>query len=200
MNLNKNVLDKRCITAPALRWTRFGLLFALLFVSACTVAKPGTRFKYYSVYAENSAELTRSVARSAPRSGRAYGLTEITFVPSYDLIEKAGKCRVDNARVELALEITLPEWRKGEALPRSVRGRFKRFERYIRQHEMHHVAIAKSEAREATRRIASMSSAKGCAALRTQIKADIGKMKRRHLARHKAYDLRDARRLRKLLL
>ena len=178
----------------------FGMTpLALFFLSACTVAKPGTEFRYYPVFANSPADLARSIHSYAPRSGRAYGLTEITFVPAFELSGEGHQCRAKNVSVDLALEITLPKWRDGKGLSKSVRSRFHRFERYVRAHELHHAGIAKAYARKAESKIAVMRSTKGCGDLRRRIALYLMQMKLQHLASHKAYDVREKDRLKRLL-
>ncbi len=176
------------------------MLLAASTLSSCTSGRPGTQYHYYSVYSDNELGLTRSVRRSAPRAGRAYGLTAITFLPSYELVESGGRCRAKEVHVELALMITLPKWRAGKPVSTRVTRRFGRFERYVKQHEMHHVGIAKSYARQAERKISSMASSRGCNALRGEMAAYMTRMKRQHLQQHKLYDMREVKRLKALLL
>lgn len=171
-------------------------MFAL---SACEATKPGTRYYYYSVHGENSTGLVRSVKAHAPRAGKAYGLTEITFLPVYDLEKDGGRCRARNVQVELALKITLPQWSKGKEKPRRISGLFNRFEDYIRGHELQHVAIARRFSRQTAKQIGTMSSADGCARLERDIATFMKSQKARHLLLHKAFDKREARRVRSLL-
>ncbi len=176
------------------------MLLVVSVLSSCTTGRPGTQYHYYSVYSDDEVGLTRSVRRSAPKAGRAYGLTAITFLPSYKLAESNGRCRAKDVHVELALVITLPRWRAGKPVSARVTRRFGRFERYVKQHEMHHVGIAKNYARQAERKISSMTSSNGCNDLRGAITTYMTRMKRQHLQRHKVYDMREVRRLKTLLL
>ena len=169
-----------------------------LFVSACTTGKPGTSFRSYKVAGESHATFVRSVHAAAPRSGRAYGLTEITFHPVYTVAETKGGCAVTKADVGMEIVVILPEWRKG-APPPAVRARWSRFERTIRAHEMTHVAIAKAYGQRLERSLAAMRSAEGCGDLRRRISAEITRTKRAHLAAHASYDVRDRRRINALL-
>lgn len=169
-----------------------------LLVSACTSGKPGTSFRSYKVAGESHATLVRSVHAAAPRSGRAYGLTEITFHPVYTVTETRGGCAVTKADVGMEIVVILPEWRDG-APPPAVRARWSRFERTIRAHEMTHVAIAKAYGQRLERSLAGLRSTDGCGDLRRRIAAEIARTKRAHLAAHAAYDQRDRRRINALL-
>lgn len=177
---------------------RLSLCLTLLLAASCTTGKPGTSFRSYKVAGENHETFVRSVHAAAPRSGRAYGLTEITFHPSYTVAETRGGCAVTKADVGMEIVVILPEWRKG-APPPAVRARWSRFERTIRGHEMTHVAIAKAYGQRLERMLATMRSTDGCADLRRRISAEIARTKRAHLAAHAAYDVRDRRRINALL-
>lgn len=170
----------------------------LALAAACTTGKPGTTFRSYKVAGETHATLVTSVHAAAPRSGRAYGLTEITFHPVYTLAETETGCVARGVAVGTEIVVTLPEWRVGRP-PVAVSARWSRFERTIRAHEMTHVAIAKAHGRRLEAAIATMRSAEGCGDLRRRVALRIAEAKKRHLAAHAAFDEREQRRINALL-
>ncbi|WP_417417514.1 DUF922 domain-containing protein [Hoeflea sp.] len=179
---------------------RLGLLGCLLLLAAgCTSGKPGTTNRSYSLYAETRSGFARSVHSRAPRNGRAFGLVEITFHPDYRLAGANSGCRAKVRDVGLELVITLPKWRDGKPVSSSIRHRWARFERTVRQHEMRHVRIAKAYAARMRKSIAALQSGTGCNDLARRIKQRITRIKAQHLRAQKRFDARDNRRLKPLL-
>lgn len=171
----------------------------VLLLAGCTTGKPGTTNRTYTVYADTVAGFTRSVRANAPRSGRAFGLVEITFHPDYQLVEDGKNCRAKVKSVGLELVIVLPQWRKTKSVPKQVKRKWMRFERTVSAHEKSHVRIAKNYAARMGRSIAAARSSKGCNDLSMQIKSRISQIKKQHLAAHQRFDNREKKRLKTLL-
>jgi len=170
-----------------------------LALAGCTTGKPGTTNRSYSVYAETKAGFTRSVRANAPRSGRAFGLVEITFHPDYSLATDDKGCRASVGSVGLELVILLPKWRDGKPVPGSLKRQWTRFEQTVRNHEMAHIRIARAYAARMRKSIAALRSSTGCNQLAGLIKKRIGQIKAQHLRAHERFDLRERKRLKRLL-
>lgn len=176
------------------------LLAALaLFIAGCTTGKPGTTNRSYTLYAATGTEFAHSVRSRAPRGGRAFGLVEITFHPDYTLVPTDTGCRAKVRDVGLELVIILPKWRDGKPVSGSVRQRWTRFERTIRDHEMTHVRIAKDYAAKMRTSIAALHSRDSCRDLAGRIRNRITDIKAQHLRAQKRFDQREQPRLKALL-
>ncbi|WP_339757596.1 DUF922 domain-containing protein [uncultured Hoeflea sp.] len=168
-------------------------------MAGCTTGKPGRTDRYYSVYGETISGFAVSVRARAPRSGRAYGLVEITFHPDYTLEAEDKECRVKVRDVGLELVVTLPKWRDAKAVSGPVRHHWRRFERTIRQHEMTHIRIAETYAVKMHKAIAAQRAGRSCNDLARRIKRRINQIKIQHLRAHRRFDLREQKRLKRLL-
>lgn len=172
---------------------------AMMALPACTTGKPGTLTVHYDVHGDDNASFEQSVHAGGPRSGRAFGLVEITFHPQYKLTPGAKGCSISEAKVELGLRITLPRWKKGRPVPKSLQRRWAGFERAVRNHEMAHVRIARDYARRMQRHIAAMSSDRGCTDLAGKVRKRIEADKAEHLRAHDRFDAKTQKRINKLL-
>lgn len=174
-------------------------LYLAVIMAGCTTGKPGRTDRYYSVYAETVSGFAVSVRARAPRGGRAYGLVEITFHPDYTLEAGDKECRVIVRDVGLELVVTLPKWRDAKAVSGPVRQHWRRFERTIRQHEMSHIRIAETYAVKMRKAIAAQRASRNCNGLAQKIKRRINQIKAQHLRAHRRFDLREQKRLKRLL-
>lgn len=175
------------------------MLLPILTLMGCSTGKPGTVYRHYSVFADTSKGFAQSVRARAPRSGRAFGLVEITFHPDYTLVAGGKGCRANVKNVGLELVITLPKWRDGKSVPGAVKRQWLRFERTVRSHEMAHVRIARAYAQRMRKTIANMKSSTGCGDLKGDIKKRIIRIKADHLRAQAHFDMKEKRRLKGLL-
>jgi Predicted secreted Zn-dependent protease len=174
------------------------LAVLLCLLSACTTGKPGMTYRAYAVAGDSGEAILRSVRASAPRDGRAYGLTQITFHPVYALADAKARCAVERATVGVELVLLLPQWREGAPPAPRVRGVWNRFEGTVRAHEHTHATIAKAHARRLERTLLALR-APDCGGLRRRIDEEIARAKRTHLAAQAAFDLREKKKLKSLL-
>lgn len=153
----------------------------------------------YPISGRTHAELVGSVKLHAPMGGRVYGIGFIDFDPRFETRSEMGVCRVAAADTGLKVELRVPEWRGGSDAPKGVARVARNFERVIRAHEMHHVAIAKSYQKRIAAAVKALKPEKSCWALRDRAEALIQRLKAQHRDAQRAFDRRTWRQLARLL-
>jgi predicted secreted Zn-dependent protease len=153
----------------------------------------------YPISGRTHAELVSSVKSHAPMEGRVYGIGFIDFDPRFETKSDKGMCRVASADTGLRVSLRVPEWRGASDAPKGVARVARDFERAVRAHEMHHVAIAKSWQRRISAALKGMKAAKSCYELRDRADELIRRLKAQHRDAQRAFDKRTYRKLARLL-
>jgi predicted secreted Zn-dependent protease len=153
----------------------------------------------YPISGRTHAELVGSVKLHAPMGGRVYGIGFIDFDPRFETKSDKGVCRVVAAETGLKVELRVPEWRGGSDAPKGVARVARNFERVIRAHEMHHVAIAKGYQRRISAAVKALKPDRSCWTLRDRAEALILRLKAQHRDAQRAFDRRTWRQLARLL-
>lgn len=127
------------------RW--LSLLVWLMAAAPALAAGPVTvdqRVKYYDVRGQSEAEIARSLRRDAPRELDGFqGQTtfEYTWTYNYTRLQGSGdQCKVSNARVKIAIVISLPRHREIDRVASDLRAEWSTYTAAMERHERHHAA------------------------------------------------------------
>lgn len=145
----------------------------------------------YTVRGHDAASLLESLRASGPRvdGNIFFGLTTTSLQYRYATHARPGRCETSDARVDLVVTITLPEWTRPAGAPFELTRDWSRFAAALRRHEEQHRDLAIEQA-HALRRAVDGLSAPTCdavadlAASRARLVQDAAEVA------HRAYDAR----------
>lgn len=129
--------------------------------------------RYYEVEGMTPRELNHALREKGPRADghrrRWHGLTDFALRYRYEPRPWADGCRAVEARVEVEVVTTLPEWPDREAASPMLREDWDLFLTRLREHEQGHQRIAILLGRDLLREVEALRAA-DCDALRAQAK------------------------------
>lgn len=102
------------------------------------------RIEYYDVRGNTEPQIARSLRRDAPRALRGFqGEARFWFAWTFDYVQTGVRrgvpqCRVENARVEVEVVITLPRHRTIARAPAGVQATWAAFSAALERHEHNH--------------------------------------------------------------
>jgi predicted secreted Zn-dependent protease len=103
------------------------------------------RERTYQVEGTTATELLQSMRENFPaynQSTRTLARHSATFRPRYDLAETTSGCEMSRLRIEVASEITMPEWKQAAQADSQLAADWRTFIDALREHEEGHRAIA----------------------------------------------------------
>ncbi|MAY60978.1 MAG: hypothetical protein CML29_02100 [Rhizobiales bacterium] len=154
---------------------------------------------HYDVGGADIEGLKNSIRRGGPLGGRAFGLTNVVIEPAFAYASDGVNCKTAKVRVNLDINMTLPQWREAIPVPASMSGQWETLEDTVREHEMTHVKIAEEFADRIEYVIRHASSENGCEALNAALTKKIKGLQMAHRFAQQAFDIEERSRLRSLL-
>lgn len=113
---------------------------------AASVAEPGDhvvveRRRFYALDADDVAELRRQLDERGPRSRFGHptsALTRHDLAAEYAVIETGAGCVLSDIRVQIEIDIQLPQWLPKRVPPDALAEQWRRLEAALTEHELGH--------------------------------------------------------------
>ncbi len=143
----------------------------------------------YRVTGHSTESLLEALRAGGPRvdGDIFFGLTSTSLAYRVGYIERAGLCETTDARVEIDVTITLPEWQAPPSSPYELRRDWQRFAQALRRHEERHRDLAIEHA-HALRRAVDGLRAPTCDAVAALATERAQRSQALAEAAHRAYD------------
>lgn len=158
-------------------------------VPDATPVRAAVRVEPYRVTGHSVESLLASLRDGGPRvdGDIFFGLTSTTLAYRFAYRERAGLCETTDARVDLDVTITIPEWQSTPSAPYELRRDWQRFAQALRRHEERHRDLAVEHAHAVRRavdglRAPTCDAVAGLAARRAEQAQAVAE------AAHRAYD------------
>ncbi len=169
------------------------VVLSTLFLAGCVIAAPRTSVTvgYYNLKGTSFEQLDRQIALHGPTVegvGRAVAATRISMLPDVRFGEESGECRVTSANIRVKADVTLPRLSDRRKASKELRPAFSSIERYAKQHEAVHVAIADNHAEMAERAILKLPAAENCDVLKAKAVAIFEEIMAKHRAAQLKFD------------
>ncbi len=172
-------------------------LFAGVLCAGATQAEvvSEVRYKTYAVRGQTAKEIWRDIGRKGPhrrhRGLYAQALSEIRYGWSVTNRRRPGSCRVEKAKIDVRIVITLPRWtgeKRGE--PR-LKKAWKRYLAKVRRHEDRHRTIALETAATVDREFKKAPQYRTCNALKFYLDKTANRILARERRRQDRFDSTD---------
>jgi len=124
----------------------------------------------YVVSAATEAQLRARLKLDEDPGNHGRALTEGRFVVTRSIVQREGRCEVEDVTIELDIHTTLPEWTPGERVPARLRDTWDRFLAFITAHEERHRRHLLDAAFAMRDRIAAMPPKARCTQLEAALK------------------------------
>lgn len=186
---------KRAIN-NVLRPTVAGLAAVLLL--GCQSTGSSVTVSYYAVNGQSLDAIDREIRKKGPRISRsrhAVAVARIRMKPKMRFARSDDGCRVAQAKVSVDARVTLPAWTGRDVPNRSLSQAWVNIDRYTRQHEATHVAIAFNHARRMEQALLTEVSARNCAAARKSAARIMRGGLAAHDAAQRQFDANEKRRI-----
>lgn len=175
------------------------LLLAAAVLAGCTSVSPRTSVSvgYYDVGGTTFRQLDDQIALHGPfveGVGKAVAATSINMRPDIRFRETDQGCVVSRSSIKVDAKVTLPRLKDRRKAKADLRPAFSNIERYAREHEAVHVAIADKYAEEAERAIASLGPEESCGVLQAKATRTFEKIMVQHRAEQLEFDREEKRR------
>ncbi len=120
--------------------------------------RPRVTVVTYAVEGRTARDVLRSLMEHGPRDGGDvfFGLTSTDLDVTYDPEPISGGCVIQNTRVVVDIQITLPEWLPGADVDPDLAADWSRFRRALTDHEDRHREIAVEGAEDAYDAVAEL--------------------------------------------
>ncbi|TDH38899.1 DUF922 domain-containing protein [Pseudohoeflea suaedae] len=154
---------------------------------------------HYDVGGSDIQGLKNSIRLGGPLGGKAFGLTNVVIEPQFAYMSDGVTCKTAKVRVNMNIDMTLPQWDEATPIPASMSGQWKTLEDTVREHEQMHVTIAEEFAARIEHVISNASSTEGCETLEAGLTKKVRGLQMAHRFAQKAFDMEERTRLRALL-
>lgn len=146
---------------------------------------------YYNVKGTSFAQLDQQIALHGPTVegvGRAVAATRISMHPDVRFREVNGGCEISSANIRVKADVTLPRLSDRRNASKELRPAFSNIERYAKQHEAVHVAIADKHAEMAEKAILKLPIAETCDLLKAKAVSIFESVMAKHRAEQLKFD------------
>lgn len=191
---------------PVLTMAAAGLFFAPLsggITPAEAKVVVNQEIKFFRVRGKTPQALFKDFQKKSPIKAKgkfdaALGVASIRFDPKVKYATKGSRCKVVDVVLTLNIEIFLPRWSNYKQADKLGKLSWDRLFADVKEHELHHAAIAKGYAERVERKIKSYRSRRSCEALEKTISAASIRLLNRHDRAQRKYDLKETRRISQL--
>ena len=170
---------------------------ALALTAGVADAKPvyKTKYTYYTVSGDTAEEIYGAMLRKGPRvnGAKAYAATSATTTQEGGL-RQGRSCQVQNYRLKIDFNISLPKIRNEKVLSRSDRRRWRQFSAFLKKHEETHRAIWLGCAKRLERQVRSIKT-KSCASADAKAQKLWNRMRSACAKKHNAFDAAEQKKL-----
>ena len=175
----------------------FIILICLLVGVPCASAAQAevvsdVRYKTYTVRGQNAPEIWRNIGRKGPhqrhRGLYAQALSEILYGWSVTYKRRSDSCRVDTARIDVSVLITLPKWAGEKRGDPRLRKAWQRYIAKVRRHEDRHKTIALETAKVVDREFKKAPQYRTCNALKFYLEKTTERILARERRRQDRFD------------
>jgi len=153
------------------------------------------RYKTYTVRGQTVAEIWRDIGVRGPhqrhRGLYAQALSEIRYKWSATYQRRSQSCRVQKAKIEVHVLITLPKWSGEKRGDPRLRKSWKRYLAKVRRHEDMHKTIALETANIVDREFKKAPQYRTCNALRFYLNKTADRLLARERRRQDRFDKTD---------
>ena len=177
-----------------------GLAWAAMTIDAAAAPKVSVKTIYYSVRGNSPQNMLTYMLRNGPHgeTGRALGTTSATISQNMNLEPAGSGCLIRNYRLNVAIVMRLPKLAPGQKLNASVRSRWNGLAAYVRVHENQHKSMFIACARKIDQRVRAVSRKQSCSRIRAQVRAIFNEENAACDRIQRAFDQREASRVRNL--
>jgi predicted secreted Zn-dependent protease len=173
-----------------------GLVAGVLFAGAAPAEViSDVRYKTYTVRGQTAQEIWRNIGRRGPhqrhRGLYAQALSEIRYGWSVTYERKSGSCRVDAAKINVRIVITLPKWAGEKRGAPRLRKAWQRYLAKVRRHEDRHRTIALETAKVVDREFKKAPQYRTCNALKFYLEKTTDRVLARERRRQDRFDKTD---------
>jgi len=160
-------------------------------------AKPAykTKYTYYTVSGDTAEEIYGAILRKGPRvnGAKAYAATSATTTQDGNL-RQGQSCQVQNYRLKIDFQISLPKIKNERVLTSSDRRRWRQFSAFLKKHELTHRSIWLGCANRLERQVRAIKS-KSCADADAKAQQLWDKMRAACTKKHNAFDAAEQKKL-----
>lgn len=145
----------------------------------------------YPVYGRNVGDLRSAIIVASKRLGNgSHGAASATFsfTPQLRYTTLWGDCSLGTVRVKLDIAVTFPEWMSGRGAGEETVAAWRRFDRYLKEHEKHHVEIAVEHRERMSGALNAIGSMDDCQAVGREAVAVVAEIERQHDEAQRAFD------------
>lgn len=129
--------------------------------------------RYFTIGGKTAAELDHQLATKGPHTNttgsRHPGATKIKFGGTMDYVQKGGRCKIGDTKVQVAITIILPKWKNRHRTTSELALIWDTLSSDIKRHEERHAEIAVQHARDLDRRLKALPSAANCQLLAQKV-------------------------------
>jgi len=153
------------------------------------------RYKSYAVRGQTTHEIWRDIGRRGPhqrhRGLYAQALSEIRYGWTVTYDRRSGSCRIDEARIDVSVLITLPKWTGEKRGDQRLRKAWQRYLAKVRRHEEKHKTIALETATVVDREFKKAPQYRTCNALKLYLEKTTNRILARERRRQDRFDKTD---------
>ena len=169
----------------------------MLFAGAAQAeVRSDVRYKTYTVRGQTAREIWRDIGRKGPhqrhRGLYAQALSEIRYGWSVTYQRRTGSCRVDAAKINVSVLITLPKWAGEKRGKPHLRKAWQRYLAKVRRHEEKHKTIALETANVVDREFKRAPQYRTCNALKFYLEKTADRIMARERRRQDRFDKTDS--------
>ena len=153
------------------------------------------RYKTYTVRGQTAQEIWHDIGRKGPhqrhRGLYAQALSEIRYSWSVTYQRRSGSCRIDAAKINVSVLITLPKWAGEKRGSPRLRRTWQRYLAKVRRHEEKHKTIALQTAKVVDREFKKAPQYRTCNALKSYLEKTTDRVLARERRRQDRFDKTD---------
>lgn len=153
------------------------------------------RYKTYAVRGQTVREIWHDIGRKGPhqrhRGLYAQALSEIRYGWSVTYQRRSGECRVDDAKIDVSVLITLPKWAGEKRGNARLKKAWRRYIAKVRRHEEKHKTIALETAAVVDREFKKAPQYRTCNALKFYLEKTTERILARERRRQDRFDKTD---------
>lgn len=150
-----------------------------------------TEVDTYPVYGRDVVSLREGVITASKRlrSG-SHGAANATFAlaPQLSYTTRWGGCSLSSVRVKLDIAVTFPEWMSGRGADEETVAAWRRFDRYLKEHEKRHVEIAVDHREQMIAALKAIGTKDDCQAVGREAVAVVADVQQDHDEAQQAFD------------
>ncbi|MEJ1120498.1 DUF922 domain-containing protein [Phyllobacterium sp. CCNWLW109] len=162
------------------------------FVAPANAATVLRKYQYFTLNADNAAELDKELSRRGPvlaKTGTRHpGMTRMRFDSKVKFGSNGKNCQVVNADITVRATVYLPRWKQRRSAKRDLALVWDTLSADIKRHEESHIVIARTAAGDMERQVKALPWRSDCMKLKADIDALTAKLLKKHDADQVRFD------------